>query len=127
METKFNNQRGAIVAAEMKKNLNKLSRWTVESILSGAANIKIGFVSRQTPRTIPSTLSLVLSARYLHNLPARSTLRLQMVGGIVKSIVNIVAALDDGKYVLMKDPNAPIIKIYSVPLNTFEEEDNDEE
>lgn len=124
---KFNNQRGAIVAAEMKKNLNKLSRWTVESILSGAANIKIGFVSRQTPKDNSKHSIVGVVSQIPTQFASQINLKIANGWGIVKSIVNIVAALDDGKYVLMKDPNAPIIKIYSVPLNTFEEEDNDEE
>ena len=35
--------------------------------------------------------------------------------------------LDDGKYVIMKDPNKPIVRIYSVPAETFEDEDEEDE
>ena len=28
----------------------------------------------------------------------------------------------EGKYVIVKDPNKPIVRIYSVPLETFEEQ-----
>lgn len=123
---KFANQRGAIVAAEMKKNLNKLSRWTVESLLAGSSSIKIGFVSRQTPKdnakhTIVGVVGQV-PAQFANQL----NLKISNGWGIVKSIVNIIAALDDGKYVLMKDPNAPNVKIYSVPQNTFEEAEEEE-
>jgi len=31
------------------------------------------------------------------------------------------------QYVLMKDPNKPVVRIYSVPDSTFEEDDEDEE
>jgi translation initiation factor 3 subunit D len=30
----------------------------------------------------------------------------------------------DKKYVLIKDPNKPLIRLYEVPLNTFEDEDD---
>lgn len=30
--------------------------------------------------------------------------------------------MDDGKYVLVKDPNKSMLRLYSVPENTFEEE-----
>lgn len=42
--------------------------------------------------------------------------------GIVRTIVDMIQKMDDGKYVLIKDPNKSIIRLYSVPENTFEEE-----
>lgn len=45
---------------------------------------------------------------------------------IVRTIVDMVLRMDDGKYVLVKDPNKPVLRLYSVPLNTFDEEDVDE-
>jgi translation initiation factor 3 subunit D len=30
--------------------------------------------------------------------------------------------MDDGKYVLVKDPNKSILRLYSVPDHTFEED-----
>lgn len=45
---------------------------------------------------------------------------------IVRTIVDMVLRMDDGKYVLVKDPNKPLLRLYSVPLNTFDEEDVDE-
>jgi translation initiation factor 3 subunit D len=30
---------------------------------------------------------------------------------------------DDGKYVLVKDPNKPTIRLYQVPADTFEEDE----
>lgn len=43
--TKLVSQRGAVVATEMKNNSVKLARWTVQSILSKADVMKLGFVS----------------------------------------------------------------------------------
>ena len=42
--------------------------------------------------------------------------------GIVRTIVDMCLKMDDGKYVLVKDPNKSILRLYSVPDNTFEEE-----
>lgn len=41
---KLDSQRGAVVATEMKNNSAKLSKWTVQSILAGAEQLKIGYV-----------------------------------------------------------------------------------
>lgn len=43
--------------------------------------------------------------------------------GIVRTIVDMTRAMSDGKYVLVKDPNKPVLRLYEVPANTFEEED----
>jgi translation initiation factor 3 subunit D len=46
--------------------------------------------------------------------------------GIVRTIVDMVLRMDEGKYVLVKDPNKSLLRLYSVPLSTFEEEDIDQ-
>lgn len=42
--------------------------------------------------------------------------------GIVRTIVDLVMKQPqgDGKYCLMRDPNAPIIRLYRVPFDAFE-------
>jgi translation initiation factor 3 subunit D len=40
--SKLDSQRGAVVATEMKNNSCKLAKWTVQSILAGAEQMKIG-------------------------------------------------------------------------------------
>ena len=34
--------------------------------------------------------------------------------------------LDQGKYLILKDPNKPILLIYDIPNDTFETDDSDE-
>ena len=122
-KNKFANQRGAIVTAEMKKNLCKLSRWTAQSILAGVSSLKIGFVSRQTPKDNTKHIIVGVIGQIPTQLASQINLNISNGWGIVKSIVNIATALDDGKYILMKDPNSPTIMIYRVPANSFESEE----
>jgi translation initiation factor 3 subunit D len=42
--------------------------------------------------------------------------------GIVRTIVDMCLKMEEGKYVLVKDPNKPVLRLYSVPENTFDEE-----
>jgi translation initiation factor 3 subunit D len=42
--------------------------------------------------------------------------------GIVRTIVDMVLKMDDGKYVLIKDPNKNVLRLYQVPADTFEDE-----
>ena len=36
-------------------------------------------------------------------------------------------AQQDGKYLIVKDPNKPILRLYDIPDNTFESEDESED
>lgn len=43
--------------------------------------------------------------------------------GIVRTIMDMVLKKEDGKYVLVKDPNKNVLRLYAVPTETFEEEE----
>jgi translation initiation factor 3 subunit D len=45
--------------------------------------------------------------------------------GIVRTIVDMCMQMPEGKYVLVKDPNKPVLRLYEVPVNTFEEEEEE--
>lgn len=47
--------------------------------------------------------------------------------GIVRTIIDIIMSRADGKYILVKDPNKPMIRLYEVPVGTFEEDGDDGE
>lgn len=47
--------------------------------------------------------------------------------GIVKAVVDMCLLLPEGKYVLVKDPNKAILRVYSVPDDAFDEADEDDE
>ena len=46
--------------------------------------------------------------------------------GIVRTIVDMCLKMPEGKYVLVKDPNKPVLRLYDVPVNTFDEEGEEE-
>lgn len=43
--------------------------------------------------------------------------------GIVRTIIDMVRGMKDGKYVLVKDPNKSLLRLYEVPAGTFEDEE----
>ena len=47
---KLENQRGAVLATELKNNANKLAKWTAAAVIAGADMIRIGYVSRAHAR-----------------------------------------------------------------------------
>ena len=49
--------------------------------------------------------------------------------GIVRTIIDLVRGMGTGedgaqKFVLVKDPNKPVVRLYEVPLSTFEEDED---
>ncbi len=47
---KIESQPGAVLAFETKNNKNKIAKWTAAALLAGADMIKLGYVSRASPR-----------------------------------------------------------------------------
>ncbi|GES64937.1 eukaryotic translation initiation factor 3 subunit EifCd [Aspergillus terreus] len=128
--SKLWSQRGAVVATEMKNNSCKLARWTTQAILAKADAMKLGFVSRANPRSAAAHVVLGVVGYKPREFAAQMNLNLGNGWGIVRTIVDRIRALDADeeedkvkKYVLIKDPNRPVIRLYSVPATTFEEEE----
>ena len=46
--------------------------------------------------------------------------------GIVRTIIDMVRGMKDGKYVLVKDPNKSLLRLYEVPAGTFEDVEGEE-
>jgi translation initiation factor 3 subunit D len=46
--------------------------------------------------------------------------------GVLRAIVDLALKQGDGKYVLLKDPNKPLLSLYQVPLTTFEDVEESE-
>ncbi|EXJ78126.1 eukaryotic translation initiation factor 3 subunit D [Capronia epimyces CBS 606.96] len=127
--TKLNSQRGAVVATEMKNNSCKLARWTTQAILGKADQMKLGFVSRANPKSAANHVILGVVGYKPREFAAQMNLGLSNGWGIVRTIVDLVRGLSDGddadkKFVLVKDPNKPLIRLYDVPLNTFEDDED---
>ena len=60
----------------------------------------------------------------------QTSLSMDNAWGILRCIIDLVMKQKDGKYLIMKDPNKPMIRLYDIPDNTFdsdgEEGDGDE-
>lgn len=127
---KIDQQRGAVLATELKNNSCKMGRWAAQSILAGADLMKLGYVSRNQ-RTNPYEHQILATQFFKpKDLAVQIAMSLPQMWGVIKMICDLMMRDDkeDGKYVLLKDPNKPIMRLYSVPPNTFEsDEDTDDE
>lgn len=123
----LDSQRGAVVATEMKNNSSKLARWAVQAMLAGADQLKIGYVSRANPKDSSRHVILGTQAYKPRDFMAQMNLSIANGWGIVKAVVDMCLLLSEGKYVLVKDPNKAILRVYSVPDDAFEGGDEEEE
>ncbi|KAB1221948.1 Eukaryotic translation initiation factor 3 subunit D [Morella rubra] len=117
---KLETQRGAVLATELKNNANKLAKWTSQALLAGADLMKLGYVSRVHPRDHFNHAILAVVGYKPREFAAQINLNTSNMWGIVKSIVDLCMKLNEGKYVLVKDPSKPQVRIYEVPPDAFE-------
>lgn len=126
---KLDSQRGAVVATEMKNNSCKLAKWAVQSILAGADQMKMGYISRANPRD--ASRHVILGQQWFKPKDFASQMNVNLANGwgIVRTVIDLAFKSEDGKYLLMKDPNKPVVRLYKVPENAFEvqEGEDDEE
>jgi translation initiation factor 3 subunit D len=137
--TKLVSQRGAVVATEMKNNSCKLARWTVQSIMAKADVMKLGytstlpshtkhvlieyrFVSRANPKTNDRHVILGVVGWKPRDFAQQMNLQLSNGWGIVRTIADMCLKREEGKYVLVKDPNKQILRLYEVPAGSFEDD-----
>jgi len=124
---KLDTQRGAVLANELKNNACKLAKWTVQSILAGADNLKFGYVTRYSVKD--SSRHIILGTQQFKPIEFGQQINLNMdnAWGIVRCVLDIIMQQQDGKYLIVKDPNKPILRLYDIPDNTFESEDDSDE
>ncbi|KAI9364771.1 eukaryotic translation initiation factor 3 subunit D [Pilaira anomala] len=119
----LDSQRGAVVATEMRNNAAKLARWAVQAILADATQLKLGYVARHNPKDNSRHVILGTQAYKPRDFATQMNLSLNNGWGIVKAVVDMCLQLPEGTYIMMKDPNRPILRVYAVPS----EEDLDDE
>mmetsp|Transcript_28478 Transcript_28478/g.32688 ORF Transcript_28478/g.32688 Transcript_28478/m.32688 type:complete len:594 (-) Transcript_28478:288-2069(-) len=123
---KLDSQRGAVFATELKNNAFKLAKWTAQSILAGADQMKIGFVSRAVPKTNYEHQILATQFYRPRDFATQVSLNEGSMWGFMRMLIGLFKDQPEGKYVLMRDPNKATLKVYAVPSDTFEDEDEEE-
>ncbi|KAI1356693.1 eukaryotic translation initiation factor 3 subunit D [Xylaria sp. FL0043] len=124
--SKLVSQRGAVVATEMKNNSVKLARWTVQSILAKADVMKLGFVSRANPKSNDKHVILGVIGWKPKDFANQMNLSLSNGWGIVRTISDMCLKREEGKFVLVKDPNKSILRLYEVPAGSFDDDGEEE-
>lgn len=125
---KLDSQIGSVLATELKNNSCKMAKWTCNSILAGSDYLKLGYVSRVSPND--TSKHVILGTQQFKPKEFANQIALDMDNswGILRVIIDTCLKLDEGKYLLLKDPNKGVVRLYDIPDNTFEsDEDSDDD
>eukprot|EP00299_Pterocystis_sp_00344_P007021 c2066_g1_i1.p1 GENE.c2066_g1_i1~~c2066_g1_i1.p1 ORF type:complete len:560 (+),score=119.84 c2066_g1_i1:50-1729(+) len=116
----LDSQRGAVLATEMHDNAHKMATWCAQALLSGVDFIKLGYISRHSVRD--PTVHVILGTQQCKppEFASQMNINLKNLWGAVRYFVDVIRKESDGKYVVMKDPNKPTIRVYRVPANAFD-------
>jgi translation initiation factor 3 subunit D len=120
--SRLDTQRAAIVASEAKNNAALLSRWLLGTILADVNLFKIAFISRVTPkdRTKHALLGLFEAEPYgaAYQLGVDVANGFGILKALCKQISDLLPSGGKELLVLMKDPNKPLIRLFSCPAGT---------
>lgn len=119
----IDSSRGSVLANELKNNSFKLAKWTAQSILAGADQMKIGFCSRANPKSAYEHVILATQFYRPKDFAQQITLNESQMWGMLRMFVTMFAKQEEGKYVLMRGSNKAVLTLYKVPQDTFEEDE----
>ena len=95
-------------------------------MLAGADMIKLGYVSRNHPRDPFNHVILNTQSYKPKEFATHINLNVNNSWGILKAIIDLCLQFEEGRYLLLKDPNKPVIRFYAIPSDSFEEEEMDD-
>ncbi len=85
------------------------------------------FVSRVNPRSNDKHVILGVVGWKPRDFANQMNLSLSNGWGIVRTIADMCLKREDGKFVLVKDPNKSILRLYELPAGSLEDDDEEEE
>ncbi|KAF8821779.1 putative eukaryotic translation initiation factor 3 subunit 7 [Cardiosporidium cionae] len=119
--TQIENQQGALLATEIRNNANRLQKCVASALIAGCDTLKMGFVSRRSPKDADNHILLVVQSHKTMELGLQIGLRMSNAWGIVRAIVDMIMEQPDGVYTLLKDPTKAILRLYIQPDEDEEE------
>jgi len=122
---KLDSQRGAVLANELRNNACKLAKWTVQALLAGSDQIKFGYVSRVQVRDDSNHVILGTQQFKPTEFATQISLNMDNAWGVLRCVIDLCMKQKDGKYLILRDPNKPLIHLFDIPDNTFESEEED--
>jgi translation initiation factor 3 subunit D len=83
-------------------------------------------VSRANPKTNDKHVVLGVVGWKPRDFANQMNLSLSNGWGVVRTIADMCLKREEGKFVLVKDPNKSILRLYEVPAGSFDDEGEEE-
>jgi len=93
--------------------------------LAGADEFRIGFVARKHAKDSRRHDILMVQKFKPDTFATSARVRIAHLWGVLREIINACVSLQDGKYLLLKDPNEGKLLLYSVSSDAFADETGD--
>lgn len=111
----------------MKLNSFRVAKTICQAVFSGCEQMKFGFVSRKIQSDKTNHVILGVQSGSTTTFASQMNLNLPNIWGVLKGFIQLFDKLDSGKYIIVRSPSKPIIRVYSIPDNEFEEEDDEDD
>jgi translation initiation factor 3 subunit D len=111
--SKLDNQRGAVLASEIKNNNSVIARWVFQAYLAQADNIKLAYVSRISQKDRFRHELLALQDVEPYELAVQMNLDTANGFGILKALFDLFARTQNS-VVIVRDPTKPMLRLYEV-------------
>jgi translation initiation factor 3 subunit D len=110
--SKLDNQRGAILANEIKNNNSIIARWVFQAYLAQVDNIKLAYVSRISPKDRVRHELLALQDIEPYELATQMNLDTANGFGILRALFDMLTDSQES-VVIVRDPVKPILRLYN--------------
>lgn len=112
---RLDQQRGAVLASELRLNYALLARWIYQATLLDSPSIRLAFCSRLMARDPSAHSLLCIIPLEPEELATQMNLNIEHGWGILRTLLERFLALPAGRYTLMRDPNKALLRIYQLP------------
>merc|ERR1711964_724486 len=98
----------------------------MQSVLAGVEQMNFGFISRRSTKD-PYHHEVIASKFFEPMKFARQiNLSVRNAWGVLQMFADLLLEQEEGTYVIMKDPNKTIIRVYHVPEGEFDLDEDEE-
>jgi len=117
-----------VLATEVKNNSFKVSKWITSALLAGADTMKLGFITREHIKRNNNHHIVSIMTQKPQDFTTIARLDIENGWGILRCIIDKLRESKlDGKYYIVKSPNAKEITIYCTEQEDSEDEENDQD
>lgn len=122
------NRETAVLANELKNNSFKIAKWLASCAISNCHVLKLGFVTRRNEDDPWNHQILAVQSHSVPDLMAQVSMSTQSIWSSVCTVLDNIMNIESesvGRYLVVKDPSKPVLNLYAVPWDEFEQGDDD--